>query len=87
MNQVSRVWSANFHFFERHIPRKEAIAKAAGEDIAYYCDATVRGWFDELGGAISQRLWPEPVLARYREAQNNPRLSQALGVSAPAPAE
>jgi len=62
--QVSRVWSANHHFFDRHIPRREAIAKTAGGDIAYYCDQTVEGWFNDLGEAMSQRLgWP-PLSSR-----------------------
>jgi len=54
--QVLQVWGANHHFFERHIPRRAAIAAAAGEDIAYFRDATVKSWFDELGAEISDRL-------------------------------
>jgi len=54
--QVMQAWGANHHFFDRHIPRRAAIAAAAGEDIAYLCDATVKGWFDELGAEISERL-------------------------------
>ena len=61
MDQVRKVWGPNFHFFERHIPRRAAIANVAGEDIAYLCDADVRGWFDDLGDAISSRLWPQPM--------------------------
>jgi len=57
MRQASQTWGPNHHFFDRHIPRKAAIAAAAGEEIAYYRDATVREWFDELGKAISERLW------------------------------
>jgi chromosome partitioning protein len=56
-DQVAQAWGANFHVFERHIPRKNAIAEAAGGDIAFYRDETVRGWFAELGGEIAGRLW------------------------------
>jgi chromosome partitioning protein len=56
MQQVSQAWGANYHFFDRHIPRKAAIAAAAGEAIAYFRDPTVRGWFDELGAEIAERL-------------------------------
>jgi hypothetical protein len=56
MGQVSQTWSANYHFFDRHIPRKTNIAEAAGQDIAYFQDPTVRDWFDKLGGEIGERL-------------------------------
>jgi cellulose biosynthesis protein BcsQ len=56
ISQVSKTWSTNHYFFERHIPRKSKIAEAAGEDIAFYCDATVRHLFEELGAEISGRL-------------------------------
>jgi chromosome partitioning protein len=71
-DQVAGVWSANFHIFERHIPRKNAIAEAAGGDIAFYRDPTVRGWFAELGGEISARLWPKPAA----ESPRPPRVQQ-----------
>jgi chromosome partitioning protein len=58
MAQVSKIWGPNFHFFDRHIPRRSAIADVAGEDIAYLCDPVVKAWFDELGNVISRRLWP-----------------------------
>jgi cellulose biosynthesis protein BcsQ len=54
--QVSQAWSANHYFFQRHIPRKAAIAAAAGEDIAYFGDATVKAWFDELGAEYAAGL-------------------------------
>jgi chromosome partitioning protein len=88
MDQVARVWGPNYHFFERHIPRREDIAKAAGEDIAYYCDETVRRWFDELGSAISQRLWhQEAALAAAHEAQRVARQLPRSVRTAIAPAE
>jgi chromosome partitioning protein len=73
MSQVAQVWGANFHVFERHIPRKSTIAEAAGEDIAYYCDATVRGWFDALTGEMSARLWPQAKAQAAQAAQTAPR--------------
>lgn len=60
-DQVKRVWGPNFHFFGRHIPRRAAIASAAGEDIAYLRDDEVKGWFDQLGTEIFFRLWPRGV--------------------------
>jgi cellulose biosynthesis protein BcsQ len=56
MRQVAATWSANNYFFERHIPRKADIAEAAGQDLAYFRDATVKGWFDALGTEIGNRL-------------------------------
>jgi chromosome partitioning protein len=56
MNQVMQTWGPNYYFFERHIPRRAAIAAAAGEDLAYIRDETVRSWFDALGEEISSRL-------------------------------
>lgn len=76
MRQVAQVWGANFHFFDRHIPRKEAIAKAAGSDIAYYCDEDVCRWFNELGGAMRDRLWPEQFQTKSRQIRSVPQLSQ-----------
>jgi cellulose biosynthesis protein BcsQ len=69
MHQVAQAWSANHYFFERHIPRKAAIAAAAGEAIAYFRDATVKGWFDDLGGEISQRLGWGSATAKQRAEQ------------------
>src|SRR5215467_2424110 len=61
-DQIARVWGPNFHIFERHIPRKSAIAEAAGGDIAFYHrDASVRSLFVALGDEIAGRLWPQPV--------------------------
>jgi chromosome partitioning protein len=71
-DQVAQAWGANFHVFERHIPRKNAIAEAAGGDIAFYRDETVRGWFAELGGEIAGRLW-RPAAA---EPARLPRVQQ-----------
>jgi chromosome partitioning protein len=56
VDDVNRTWGANHHFFNRHIPRRAAIAAAAGESLAYCCDDTVKGWFDDLGQEIITRL-------------------------------
>jgi len=61
VGQVAQTWSSTHHFFTRHIPRKAAIAAAAGESVAYHCDAIVSGWFDELGDEMCSRLgWQSP---------------------------
>jgi cellulose biosynthesis protein BcsQ len=58
--QVSQTWGSKQHFFDRHIPRRAAIAEAAGNDVAYYNDRTVKDWFDKLGSEIADRLgWDE----------------------------
>jgi cellulose biosynthesis protein BcsQ len=55
-NELARTWGANAHVFDRHIARKESIATAVGDDIAFYADREVRRWFDALGDAVQQRL-------------------------------
>src|SRR5262249_13230291 len=76
-DQVARVWGPNFHVFERHIPRKAAIAEAAGGDIAFYHqrDASIRSLFVALGDEIAGRLWPQPAAApaRPQRVQQMPR--------------
>jgi chromosome partitioning protein len=54
--EVQKTWGANHYFFKRHIPRKEAIADAAGQSLAYFKNGTVKEWFDELGQEILERL-------------------------------
>jgi cellulose biosynthesis protein BcsQ len=54
--EVHKTWGANHYFFERHIPRKAAIAEAAGERLAYFDNDTVKKWFDELGKEAAGRL-------------------------------
>jgi cellulose biosynthesis protein BcsQ len=54
--QVEKTWGPNHYFFKRHIPRKEAIADAAGDGLAYSKDDTVRNWFNELGEEVIGRL-------------------------------
>jgi cellulose biosynthesis protein BcsQ len=56
IEQVQKTWGANHYFFQRHIPRKAAIAAAAGESLAYSGDDTVKKWFDELGQEVLERL-------------------------------
>jgi cellulose biosynthesis protein BcsQ len=56
VSEVQKVWGANYHFFDRHIPRRAAIAAAAGESLAYIDDVTVKKLFDELGNEVLDRL-------------------------------
>src|SRR5215468_3363188 len=75
-DQVARVWGPNLHVFERHIPRKGAIAEAAGGDIAFYHrDPSIRSLFVGLGDEIAGRLWPQPAAVGPRQprAQQMPR--------------
>jgi hypothetical protein len=75
-DEVARVWGPNFHVFERHIPRKNAIAEAAAGDIAFYHrDASVRSVFVALGDEIAGRLWPQPATepTRPSRVQQMPR--------------
>ena len=53
---MQKAWGANHYFFDRHIPRKAAIAAAAGASLAYFDDDTVKRWFDELGKEVLERL-------------------------------
>jgi cellulose biosynthesis protein BcsQ len=76
IEQASRAWGPNHHFFERHIPRRAAISAAAGASIAYLADATVKDFFDELGQEMSARLnWagltPPAIPARRGERASN----------------
>jgi chromosome partitioning protein len=83
-DQVASVWGPNFHVFERHIPRKSAIAEAAGGDIAFYNqrDASVRSVFVALGDEIAGRLWPQPAA----ESARPPRVQQMPRAAASEPA-
>jgi chromosome partitioning protein len=65
--EVQRTWGANHYFFNRHIPRRAAIAVAAGTSLAYFDDDTVRRWFDEVGKEAIERLNLD--LANYRVSQ------------------
>lgn len=56
MQQVAQVWGPDFHFFERHIPRREDVARSAGDDIAFLAYPDIQEIFTELGDAVSQRL-------------------------------
>jgi chromosome partitioning protein len=69
-DEVHKTWGANHYFFERHIPRRAAIAEAAGERLAYFDNDTVRKWFDELGKEAVGRL--KLNLADYRVSQPRP---------------
>jgi cellulose biosynthesis protein BcsQ len=82
--QVKQVWGPNFHFFNRHIPRKAAIANVAGEDIAYFCDEDVKGWFDELGSDVASRLWPQAQKAASQPARSARAAERGNGVGIPA---
>jgi cellulose biosynthesis protein BcsQ len=65
-DQVAQAWGPNHYVFERHIPRRSAIAEAAGGDIAFYRDETVRGLFAGLGAEIAGRLWPQAAVEPAR---------------------
>jgi cellulose biosynthesis protein BcsQ len=67
--QVQKAWGANHYFFDRHIPRRAAIAAAAGASLAYFDDDTVKRWFDELGKEVLERL----NLAPGHSPENRPR--------------
>jgi len=81
IRQVSKTWSANHYFFKRHIPRKAEIAKAAGQDLAYFCDPTVRRWFDSLGAEIAERLGWQVDTPRRRASSGAARLAGAAMTS------
>jgi cellulose biosynthesis protein BcsQ len=85
-DQVARMWSPNFHIFERHIPRRSAIAEAAGGDIAFYRDETVRGLFAALGAEIAGRLWPQAAAVEPARPRP-PRATPALASEPAHPAE
>src|SRR5215510_3107966 len=80
-DQVTRAWGANHYIFERHIPRRSAIAEAAGGDIAFYRDETVRSLFAALGAEIAGRLWPQVAAEPAR-----PRVPRATPAVASEPA-
>jgi chromosome partitioning protein len=53
----AKAWGADFFVFENQaIPRRAAIANAAGVDVAFLQDDDVRGIFSRFGEAIEQRL-------------------------------
>jgi chromosome partitioning protein len=83
MGQVGQAWSRNYHFFDRHIPRKACIAEAAGQELAYFRDLTVKGWFDTLGAEISERLGWEADVRRTRATSGLARVSRAPLVAEP----
>jgi cellulose biosynthesis protein BcsQ len=70
VDEVQRTWGANHYFFNRHIPRRAAIAVAAGNSLAYFDDDTVKRWFDELGKEAIERLNLD--LADYGVSQSRP---------------
>ena len=53
----AKAWGSDFFVFENQaIPRRAAIANAAGIDVAFLRDDDVRGIFSKFGEAIEQRL-------------------------------
>jgi chromosome partitioning protein len=53
----AKAWGSDFFVFENQaIPRRAAIANAAGVDVAFLQDEDVRGIFSRFGEAIEQRL-------------------------------
>jgi len=85
-DQVAHAWGPNHYVFERHIPRRSAIAEAAGGDIAFYRDETVRGLFAALGAEIAGRLWPQAAAEPARPPRV-PRASAAFTSEPAHPAE
>jgi cellulose biosynthesis protein BcsQ len=85
--QIVQAWQTDIHFFDRHIPRRAAIARAAGEKIAFYDDANdARVLFSALGDEISYRLGFSAGSARrdggYAQSQANLRGNGASGLEA-----
>jgi cellulose biosynthesis protein BcsQ len=54
--QALEAWGTDVLFFDRHIPRKQDIANAAGQAIAYYEKTEIRDLFKVLGDEIYERL-------------------------------
>jgi cellulose biosynthesis protein BcsQ len=84
-DQATKVWGPHLYFFDRHIPRRAAVANVAGEDIAYLCDPTVKGWFDQLGADISSRIWPYTAPAEPRPTRTSRVFDRQDGASVSAP--
>jgi cellulose biosynthesis protein BcsQ len=80
VDEVQRTWGSNHYFFDRHIPRKAAIAVAAGTSLAYFDDNTVRRWFDELGKEAIERL--NLNLTNYRVGQSRPNVRTSQDATA-----
>lgn len=76
--EVSRAWSPNHHFFDRHIPRRAAISQAAGQNIAYFADPEVKGFFDELGQELSKRLGWNDKTTRMRPLDRGERMPRLV---------
>lgn len=49
-------WGSESYIFERWLPRKQAMADAAGRDIAYLKDREVADIFKEFGDEVSRRI-------------------------------
>ena len=84
-DQIARAWGPNHYVFERHIPRRSAIAEAAGNDIAFYRDETARALFAALGAEIAGRLWPQAASEPARPRV--PRATSGLSSEPAHPAE
>ncbi len=60
------IWVPMRGVFNRHIPHKAAISKAAGQGFVFNTDEDVKRWFEELGREIEQQIYgtrPEPLHA------------------------
>lgn len=61
-DQIPHIWKQSGdewkYVLERHIPRKAALAYAAGRNLGYFSDDTevVKNWFDTLGNQVSKRI-------------------------------
>ncbi len=49
-------WDPNAHIFKNHIPRRVAISKYAGTQIAFLEDGEVREIFERVGSELSSRI-------------------------------
>ncbi len=61
ISEVLNVWWQDAHIFKRTIPRRQALAKVAGEGIGYLLPSNeggrdIRSLFGELGQEIAQRI-------------------------------
>jgi chromosome partitioning protein len=56
IKEALEAWGNGGYIFERTIPRRNAFADYAGNDVAYLRDAKIRSFFDKLGEELWQRV-------------------------------
>lgn len=79
--QVAQVWGPDFHFFARHIPRREDVARSAGDDIAFLAYPEIQDLFTELGQAVSQRLSRQVTPLSVGNLRTRPRPSNVAAIT------